>query len=102
MKTLALSGVLYGALLSVLMAAVSFLSLYWAAKKSHKKFQAVLFGGMLLRLMLAGAAVMWVWKFTTLDGTSFVVGLLAAYFVLQVIETVYLQRLLKRTAKRVC
>lgn len=56
---------------------------------------------MLLRLVFAGAAVMWVWKFTTLDGTSFVVGLLAAYFVLQVIETIYLQRILKRTAKRV-
>lgn len=101
MKTLAFSGVIYGALLSVALAVLSFLSLFWAANKSHKKFQAVLFGGMLLRLMFAGAAVMWVWKFTTLDGTSFVVGLLAAYFVLQVIETIYLQRILKRTAKRV-
>lgn len=58
---------------------------------------------MILRLILAGAAVMWVWKFTALEGTAFVLGLLVSYFVLQVIETIFLQRLLKRTrtARRV-
>ncbi len=100
MKNLVLSGVLYGVLVSVLLAGISFLSLSWAANKSHKTFQGVLFGGLLLRLIAAGVAVMWVWKFTALEGTSFVVGLLGSYFILQVIETVFLQRLLKRTAKR--
>ncbi|MEK7729757.1 MAG: hypothetical protein AAB354_15225 [candidate division KSB1 bacterium] len=97
LKTLALSSVLYGALFSAVLALLSFLSLSWVANKSHLKFQGVLFGGMLLRLLISGAAVIWVWKYTTLDGTAFVVGLLAAYFVLQVIETIFLQRLLKRT-----
>lgn len=103
MNTLAFSDAAYGVLVSVVLAVASFLSLFWAANKSHLKFQAVLFGGMILRLLLAGAIVMWVWKYTALDGTSFVAGLLASYFILQVIETIFLQRLLKRTrtARRV-
>lgn len=103
LKTLALSSVAYGILVSGVLAVASFLSLSWAANKSNKKFQSTLFGGLLLRLTIVGVAVVWVWKYTALDGTSFVVGLLGSYFVLQVIETVFLQRLLKRTrtARRV-
>jgi len=100
---LALSGILYGVLVSAVLAVTAFLSLSWAANKSNKTFQSVLFGGMLLRLIIAGVAVLLVWKFTALDGASFVAGLLGSYFILQVIETVFLQRLLKRarTARRV-
>jgi len=103
LKTLAFSSVMYGALVSVILAVASFLSLSWAVNKSHTKFQGVLFGGLLLRLIAAGAAVILVSQYTALDGVSFVVGLLASYFILQVIETIVLQRHLKRTrnARRV-
>jgi hypothetical protein len=103
LKALALSSVMYGVLVSVILAVASFLSLAWAANKSHVKFQGVLFGGLVLRLILAGAAVIVVSNYTALDGVSFAVGLLASYFILQVIETIALQRRLKRTrnARRV-
>lgn len=101
LKSLTLSGISYGVLVSGILAVASFLSLSWAANKSHTTFQAVLFGGLLLRLIIAGIATVWVWEFTAVDGLSFVVGLLSSYFVLQVIETIFLQRILKRTAKRI-
>ncbi len=88
--------ILHAFLLSAGLAIISFSSLWWAANKSQKIFMVVLFGGLLLRLLVVGAAVVWVWKFTTLDGKAFTVALLGSYFLFQIAETTILQRLLKR------
>lgn len=101
LRTLTLSGILYGVLVSAILATASFLSLSWAANKSHTTFQGILFGGLLLRLIIAGVVTVWVWEFTQINGLSFVIGLLSSYFILQVIETIFLQRILKRTARRI-
>jgi hypothetical protein len=86
----------YALLLSAGLAIVNFLSLWWAANKSQRIFMVVLFGGLVLRLLLVGMAVFWVWRFTQLDGKTFTVMLLSSYVIFQIIETTILQRLLKR------
>jgi hypothetical protein len=86
----------YALVLSAGLAAVSFSSLWWAANKSQRTFMVVLFGGLILRLIILGAAVFWVWKFTQLNGLAFTVTLLASYFIFQIVETTILQKLLKR------
>ncbi len=86
----------YALLLSAGLAAASFVSLWWAASKSQKIFMVVLFGGLLLRLLLVAAAVLWIWKFTALNGKAFTAALLGSYFIFQIIETTILQRLLQR------
>ncbi|MGH7492434.1 MAG: hypothetical protein ACREOO_08565 [bacterium] len=88
--------ILYALWLSAGLALVSFSSLWWAANKSQRIFMVVLFGGLILRLLIVGAAVFWVWKFTQLDRKTFTVMLLSSYFIFQIIETTILQRLLKR------
>ena len=57
----------YALLLSAVLALLNFLTLRWAAAKSQKVFMTILFGGMVLRLLLLGAAVLVVWKFTALE-----------------------------------
>jgi hypothetical protein len=86
----------YALLLSAGLALASFSSLWWAANRSQRIFMVVLFGGLILRLIVVGAAVFWVWRFTQLDGRAFTVVLLGSYFILQIIETTILQKLLKR------
>ena len=88
--------IVYALMLSAGLAAANFLSLWWAANKSQKIFMVVLFGGLLLRLLVVGMAVLWVWKFTALDGRAFTTALLSSYFIFQIAETTILQKLLRR------
>jgi len=75
---------------------LSFLALRWAANKSQQTFMLVLLGGLLVRLVVLGAAVFWVWRFTTLEAKAFTAALLGSYFIFQIIETMVLQKFLKR------
>jgi hypothetical protein len=96
-------GILYGFLVSAALAVTGFWALRWASNKSQQIFTGVILGGFLFRVIVVGAAVFTIWKFTTIDGMAFTVSLLVSYLLFQVIETVYFQNLFKRmkAARRV-
>jgi len=90
-------GFFYALALSALLAAGGYLALRWAKNRSLQQFLWVLVGGFLVRLLIFGMALIWVWKFSDLDGNAFTWTLLISYVVFQLIETAVFQRHFKRT-----
>lgn len=86
----------YGLAIGAGMAVIGFLALKWASTKSQKIFMGVLFGGFVLRVMIVGVALFFVWKFSSLDLTVFAASLVGSYLIFQMAETYILQRHFKR------
>jgi len=57
---------------------------------------SVLVGGFLFRVAVFGIALVWVWKFSRLDGKLFTWALLVSYLLFQVTEAIVFQRYFKR------
>ena len=89
-------GFLYGLTLSLFLVISNFFLLKWALKKTHQFFTSILLGGFVIRLAVVGIAVVIVKKYTSLEIRPFVFGLLGSYLIFQIIETVVLQKYLKR------
>jgi hypothetical protein len=85
-------GFFYGLFVSAILALGSFYSLRWAMSRSHQIFLKTLLGGMLARLVIIGIAMIWVWKFSTIDALTFTVTLLISYIIFQIIEIVIVQK----------
>lgn len=89
-------GFFYALALSAALAIGNFLALRWAKTRSLQQFMAVLVGGFLIRLAVFGIALVWVLKFSTLDGKVFTWTLLISYLIFQFIETFIFQRYFKQ------
>jgi hypothetical protein len=89
-------GFFYALALSALLAGGGYLALRWAKNRSLQQFMWVLIGGFLARVAIFGIALVWVWKFSTLDGKTFTWTLLISYLLFQLIETIIFQRHFKR------
>lgn len=89
------AGLVQGVLVSAGLALVSYGALRWAAGKSHQTFTGVLLGGFVVRLMIFGAVLFWVLKFSNLNGTAFTVALVGSYLIFQFLETMFLHKQLK-------
>jgi len=87
--------VLYGLLVSAFMAATGFVALKWAIPRSQQVFTGVLLGGILFRIALVAGALVWVWKFSSLNGIAFTAALLGSYLIFQFVEAIVLQRYTK-------
>lgn len=89
-------GFFYALALSALLAFGGYLALRWASNRSLQQFLWVLVGGFILRLLVFGIALVWVWKFSGFDGKTFTWTLLISYLLFQFIETIAVQRYFKR------
>jgi hypothetical protein len=89
-------GFFYALALSALLAAGGYFALRWASHRSQQEFLLVLIGGFMLRLIVFGIALVWVWKFSGFDGKTFTWTLLISYLLFQLIETIAVQRYFKR------
>jgi hypothetical protein len=89
-------GFFYALALSGLLAAGGYFALRWASHRSQQEFLLVLIGGFMLRLIIFGIALVWVWKFSRFDGKTFTWTLLISYLLFQLIETIAVQRYFKR------
>ena len=87
--------VFYGYLVSLVNILFSFYSIKWAFNKSNSTFFAVVLGGMGVRFLILIAALFFVWKFTQIPLTAFIVFLVAFYLTLQFFEIKYIQEQLK-------
>lgn len=85
-------GVVYGYLVSLLNIASAYFSLKWAFDKSTTTFFAVVLGGMGIRILILGAALFFVWKFTQIPLVGFVVSLVGFYLLLQFVEIRFVHR----------
>jgi hypothetical protein len=89
-------GFFYALAVSVLLAAGGYWALRWARNRSLQLFLWVLVGGFFVRLVIFGIALIWVWKFSSVDGKTFTWTLLLSYLFFQFIETIIFQRYFKR------
>ncbi|MCH8020075.1 hypothetical protein IH785_09450 [candidate division KSB1 bacterium] len=87
--------VFYGYLVSLVNILFSFYSIKWAFNKPNSTFFAVVLGGMGVRFLILIAALFFVWKFTQIPLTAFIVFLVAFYLTLQFFEIKYIQKQLK-------
>jgi len=87
--------VFYGYLVSLINIIFAFFSIKWAFNKSNSTFFTVVLGGMGIRFLILIAALFFVWKFTQIPLTAFIISLVAFYLTLQVFETKYIQEQLK-------
>jgi hypothetical protein len=85
-------GLFCGILLSVVLAIGSFVALRWAVSRSYGTFLNVLFGGMLARLFIIGAVMVWAWRFSTINALAFTVTVLVCYVVFQIVEVFVAQK----------
>ncbi len=85
-----------GAVLAAVGALASVLLTRWGFDKDPKRFLLALSAGILGRLVLFGAALVYVALRTTMDVTATGVSLLGFYVLLQVLELRYAVRRLKR------
>ncbi len=87
--------VFYGYLTSLVNILFSFFSIKWAFNKPSTTFFAVVLGGMGTRFLILIAALFFVWKFTLIPLTAFIISLVAFYLTLQFFEIKYIQEQLK-------
>lgn len=74
-------------------------SLTWAFDKPNNTFLSVVLGGMGIRFVFLFAAVFFVWKFTQIPFTVFVISLIGFYLTLQIFEIrIFQKRLNNRKA----
>jgi hypothetical protein len=85
-------GLFYGILLSVALAAGSFVALRWAISRSYGTFLNVLFGGMLARLFIIGGVMVWAWRFSAINALAFTITVLVCYVVFQIVEVFVAQK----------
>jgi hypothetical protein len=85
-------GLFYGILLSLALAAGSFVALRWAVSRSYGAFLNVLFGGMLARLFIIGGVMVWAWRFSGINALVFTITVLVCYVVFQVVEVFVAQK----------
>ena len=90
-----IGAVFYGYLVSLVNILFSFYSIKWAFNKPNSTFFAVVLGGMGARFLVLIAALFFVWKFTQISLTAFIVSLVAFYLTLQFFEIKYIQKQLK-------
>jgi hypothetical protein len=88
-------GFFYGLLVSAVLAVGSYFALRWAMSRSSYVFLRTLLGGMLVRLIVIGGAMVWAWKFSTIDAFAFTVTVLVSYVVFQIIEVMMAQKQLR-------
>ena len=84
--------VLYGYLYSLFTISAGFISLQWAFSKPMKTFLAITLGGMMLRFLLLGAVLFLVMRYTDIHFISFVISLVAFYFILQLFEMSFIRK----------
>ncbi len=84
--------IIFGSGISLFNLAWGFFSIQWAFHRSSRTFHGVLVGGMLLRFIVVGLALYWAWTNAAIHFLSFVVALLATYFLLQVFEIRFVQQ----------
>jgi len=89
-------GFFYALALSALLAGGGYWALRWARNRSLQLFIWVLVGGFFARLVIFGIALVWVWKFSSVDGKIFTWTLMLSYLFFQFIETIIFQKYFKR------
>jgi hypothetical protein len=85
-------GIIYGYIVSLVNILFAFYSIKWAFDKPNTTFFTVILGGMGIRFLILLTALLFVWKFTQVPFTGFVVSLIGFYITLQLFEIRFIQR----------
>ena len=84
------NSVVLGWLISLALGTTSGFLAFWSMAQSMKRFMLVVLGGVVVRLALAGVAVVLALMTTGVHVVAFLIGLLGSYVVYQVLELVVL------------
>ena len=91
-KTNYISSIVLGYVISLANMLFALYSLTWAFDKSNNTFLSVVLGGMGIRFLFLGAALFFVWKFSPVPFTAFVISLMGFYLTLQMFEIKVFQK----------
>jgi len=97
-KTNYIPSVIFGYVISFVSILFAVFSLTWAFDKPNNTFFSVVLGGMGIRFLFLGAAIFFVWKFTDVPFTAFIISLVGFYLALQMVEIRIFQKKLNRKA----